>query len=202
MLQRLIFALLFSASVLAQDNGFYAGGSIGYANLDEDEAELQTLLTDAGLTGTVDVDDDGWGWKFFGGYNFNRYIGFEAEYLDLGDADADFSITAPVAATGTVSAEGDGFTLSGVLRYPVNEQIGVFGKVGAFFWNVEGAATITGLGNVSAEDDGTDVTFGLGGRYDLNDNITLRVEWERFVDVGGSDPDLFSFGIQYNFNLP
>jgi OOP family OmpA-OmpF porin len=197
----IIMTSVFSAGAMAQEPGFYVGGSLGYANLDQDEAEMQSILTNAGLTGTVDIDDEDLGWKFFGGYNFNQYFGAEIGYVNLGSVDTAFNVTAPAAATGSASVDVDGFTASGTLSYPINEQLDVFGKLGVLVWNADGSASVSGV-TVSADDDDTDVHFGIGGKYHHTENITFRAEWERAFDVGGSDLDLFSVGVQYNFNLP
>ena len=197
-----LLAFVFSMSVFARDNGLYVGGGFGYSLGDQDEDDLQSLITGAGATGTVDVDDTGFGWKFFGGYDFNQYFGFEGGYVNPGQSDATFTLTAPAAATGKVTADLDGFTFNGTLSYPVNDQLAVFGKVGAFFWNADLSGTVSGIGTISMEDDGTDMMFGLGAKYNFSDTISFRGEWERFSDVSDSDVDLFSVSVQYNFDLP
>lgn len=197
----IIMTSVFSAGAMAQEPGFYVGGSLGYANLDQDEAEMQSILTGNGLTGTVDVDDEDLGWKFFGGYNFNKYFGAEIGYMNLGSVDAAFNVTAPVAATGSADIDVDGFMAAGTLSYPINEFVDVSGKVGVYLWNADGTVKVSTV-SMSADDDDSDLLFGIGGKYHYTENITFRAEWERAFDVGDSDLDLFSVGVQYNFNLP
>ncbi len=137
-----------------------------------------------GAIGNADddeLDDDDSGTKLLGGYQFNEYFGVEGAFVDLGDFDIPLS-------TDTLSQEG--VTIQAVGRYPLGDGFSVFGKAGFFRWDVETS---------TADDDGTDNTFGFGGEYRLNDNWALRAEWERFSDVSGGDVDMISFGATYSF---
>ncbi len=137
-----------------------------------------------GAIGNADddeLDDDDSGAKLLGGYQFNEYFGVEGAFVDLGDFDIPLS-------TDTLSQEG--VTIQAVGRYPLGDHFSVFGKAGFFRWDVETS---------TADDDGTDNTFGFGGEYRLNDNWALRAEWERFSDVSGGDIDMISFGATYSF---
>ena len=137
-----------------------------------------------GAIGNADddeLDDDDSGTKLLGGYQFNEYLGVEGAFVDLGDFDIPLS-------TDTLSQEG--VTIQAVGRYPLGDHFSVFGKAGFFRWDVETS---------TADDDGTDNTFGFGGEYRLNDNWALRAEWERFSDVSGGDIDMISFGATYSF---
>lgn len=195
-----VMTMVACAAVQAEDTGIYLGGSLGYASIDTDEGELQSDLTAAGLTGTLSVDDDDLGWKLYGGYRFNQYFAAELAYVDLGTAEADVNITAPVAGSANVEAEADGVTLALIGRYPFNDKFSAFAKAGAFFWEVEGQASVTVLGATTTlgdDDDGTDFVFGLGADYALTDHISLRAEWERY-DMD-EDVDMFSAGIEYRF---
>jgi hypothetical protein len=48
--------------------------------------------------------------------------------------------------------------------------------------------------------------YGLGGEYSFSRNFAVRLEWDRYADVGSediigeADIDLFSLAIRYNFN--
>lgn len=198
----LICPLIISFNLSAEEKGFFVGGSIGYTSVDTvDESTLNSTLATAGITATSDVDDNDLGWKLFAGYNFNQYFGVELGYVDLGEAEADVTITAPTAVTANIDAEADGFTFAGIARYPVNEKFDVFGKVGAFVWDVEGTASVTSgatTAALNAEDDGTDIMFGFGAEYEIRNNIGVRIEWERY-EVDSEDADLFSLGLEYDF---
>lgn len=136
-----------------------------------------------GAIGNADddeLDDDDSGTKLLGGYQFNEHFGVEGAFVDLGDFDIPNS---------TLTLSQDGVTIQAVGRYSLGDRFSVFGKAGFFRWDVETA---------TADDDGTDGTFGFGGEYRLNDNWALRAEWERFSDVSGGDVDMISFGVTYS----
>jgi OOP family OmpA-OmpF porin len=130
---------LLSFNAMAQNYGFYAGGSVGYSDFHQNASDIQSILADAGLSGvtaTANVDDTDIGWKLFGGYHFNQYLGLEGGYTDLGRTKLDLNATVndpllsptPVTILSTATVNVDGFTLDGVLSYPVYETFDVFGK--------------------------------------------------------------------------
>ena len=161
-------------------------------------------MTTAGFTGTADIDDSGLGWKGFIGYNFTRHFGLEAGYVDLGEVDGDFTITAPAAGTGKLDVEVTGYTISALARYPLYERFEMFGKVGGLFWDKDGRATFIAppaAAAVSADDDGMDVTIGVGMKYDFTEHIGVRAEWDRYFGVGddSANVDMYSVGIEFEY---
>lgn len=198
-----VFSLVISLNAFAEDKGFYFGGSLGHASIETiDESEINAGFAALGVTTTSEVDDNDLGWKFYGGYDFNKYIGIELAYVDLGEAEVSATSSAPVVGTASVDAEADGFAFAVVARYPLNQQVDLFGKLGGFVWEVEGGASVSVGGSTLAltgEDDGNSVMFGLGAEYEFNDNIGIRAEWERFEQVANSDVDMFSIGLEYDF---
>lgn len=162
----------------AQSTGFYAGGSVGRSTVD-----LCDDLNGLGLTG---CDDSDTGFKLFGGYEINRNFAVELGFVDLGE----ISATGP---GGTATAETDGFQVAAVGMLPINPQFGIFGKLGAYMWDL----SASGPGG-SLSDDGTDIMFGAGVSWRFMPQLSLRGEWERF-DIGGDDVDLLSVGLQFAF---
>lgn len=127
-------------------------------------------------------DDSDMGWKIFGGYDYSDLVAFEVGYNSLGKVKSN-----------TQSSEVTGFSAAGVGKFKVNDQIGLFGKAGVFMWDAE---------NTGGDRDATDLMLGAGANYQFNDNIKLRAEWERFMDVettptGRSDIDFLSAGFTY-----
>jgi len=53
--------------------------------------------------------------------------------------------------------------------------------------------------------DGKDTTWGLGAKYNLSSNVALRLEWQRYYDVGDSsitgksNIEVWSLGIVLKF---
>jgi len=182
------------APAMAQDAGFYLGGAVG-----------QSRLKDACEGLTIACDEKDTGWKVFAGYQFNRYLGIEGGYVDLGKASASGTITG-VGVTG--NAEVKGWELLGVGTLPIANNFSAYGKVGFFRWDLDVSATAVVPGfavSTSASDDGTDMTFGVGLKYEFTRNVAARLEWQRYNDIGGSntggksDVDLFSLGVVFKF---
>ena len=108
----------------------------------------------AGCSPITSTDDHDTGFSVFGGYQFNDYLGIQAEYVDLGDR----NYTGPGISD---RHETTGFGLVGVATWPVMSSLDLFAKAGVFRWEqdiayADPAPAITG--NFS----GTDATFGAG----------------------------------------
>lgn len=179
MKERLIAAIaigaLASGPAWAQtESGFYAGGSIG----------MSTIEFDAGGT-TVDLD--GTGYKIFGGYRINPNFAAEIAYVDFGEPD---DTTSGV----NLEADATGFNFAGVGILPLG-RAELFGKIGLLAWDAE----ISANGTKIDDDDGTDLSFGIGGGYLITDNLFIRGEYELF-DIDDTDEvSLLSVGVDFRF---
>ena len=101
---------------------------------------------------------------------------------------------------GTAFDSADGFILGSVYRYSITENIGITGSVGVFNW--EGDFESESLNNNPQTDSdgisGTDVYFGVGGGYQLSDDVTLSIEWEHYK-LDNDDAQMWSIGVNYHF---
>jgi OOP family OmpA-OmpF porin len=165
--------LAISAPAVAQsDAGWYLGGAYGMTSLNLDTSSLPG----------VNVDDSNTGFKIFGGFQFNKYLGAEVGYVDFGK----FAVT---SSTGDLSATA--YTLAGVGTLPLNESFALFGKVGMWSWKSKSSAP-----NIEG-DSGSDVFYGAGARYNLNKNWGLTLEVEQY---DSNDSVMFtSLGVRYKF---
>lgn len=214
MKKRLVTALIvsaFSASAFAQSaqSGWYLGASVGQSRVDVSN----DLLPIVGATSTsLSKDETDTAYKVFAGYRFNRYVAVEGGWVDLGEVKATRTMTAP-APGGTFSGkiESYGVMLDAVGTFPLGQNFNVFGKAGAFFSTTKTRLATSGnvvLGaSVDASEKETEVNLklGLGGQYDFTKSLGVRLEWERFFDVGKKsttgegDVELISIGLQYRF---
>jgi OmpA-OmpF porin, OOP family len=182
--------LAFSAPAVAQDSGFYVGGALGQSKVDLD------------CTGAATCDDKDTSWKIFGGYQFNRNFALEFGYVDLGEA----ALSGPTPPFGTTSAklESTAFELVGVGMLPIVNRFSIYGKLGLYRADTDAQATATALGSAKESDSNTDLTFGVGVRYDFTRNLGIRAEWQRYADVsagafGEGDIDVTSVGLLWRF---
>lgn len=200
--QSLATLMLASGSIVAmgRDSGWYVGAALGQSNADIISAgELKSGLEAAGATGVVtSVDNTDTGWKLFGGYRFNKNIGVEAAYVNLGSLTGNATYATLVGSPLRLSADADGFLYSVVGTLPVSGAVAVFGKVGIFAWNVDATGTAS-LVPFNASGDGTDLAYGLGVNWKISKSLGLRTEWERFQDLSDVDVDLLSLGATFHF---
>ena len=190
--RRLVLATLaaasgfFSAQSTAQP---YIGFSAGQADVDESMAI--PALVDPG--GRVDGKDGAF--KLFGGYQFSPNFALEAALVDLGDVSYSGSFEGATVTGGRI--QNSGLNLSAVGVVPLGQRFVLFGKVGMFLWYSE-ATDVTGGVATYSEDDGADLSVGLGASVAIGQKVSLRAEWERF-DMSNVDVDLVTLGFAYRF---
>jgi len=167
------------------DLGFYAGASVGQSK------------ADCNTSGTgFSCDDKDTSYRVFGGYKFHPNIAVEGGYAPLGDV---------TAAGGGINLklETNAWDLVGVGIWPLGNNFSIFGKLG--FYNAE--LKLSGV--ASGKKTTTDLTYGVGGQYDFNRNLGLRLEWNRYSGVkapdvagtssGDTDIDVVSVGALWRF---
>jgi OOP family OmpA-OmpF porin len=169
------------------DRGWYVGGSIGQSDVEESLA--------GGLITSGEIDGKDTAFKAFGGYMFNRYVGAEVAYVDLGKVRYSGEFFGDQVTGGKV--EVSGFNIAAVGAIPVSAAFSIFGKLGLFSWDAEASDTTGGV-PFSAKSDGSDVSFGAGVSYRFTRHLAARAEWERFK-LDDVDADLLSVGLLYKF---
>lgn len=183
-----------AAGRFAQDAGFYAGAAVG-----------QSRVKDACEGLPIACDDKDTGVKIFYGYQFNKNFGAEVGYVHLGKATAN-GVIQGVTVSDSIKAKG--LEVLGVGTLPIADKFSAYGKLGFFRWDVDMTLTETYPNYsiaYSVSDSGTDLTYGLGLKYDFAKNIGARLEWQRYKDLGNpettgkSDVDLISLGIVFKF---
>ncbi len=171
------FSLL-SLPAFSADNGIYLGASVGQSNVQYDENfEGQNFNFDASATG----------FKAIAGWRFIDWLAVEANYVDLGSGDDN-------VLGERIESDVNGVSLSAVGFVPLG-PVDLFARVGAVNWNAD--LTAPGLG-VSASDDGTDLTYGVGAQFRVW-SLSIRGEYEIF-DISDADTvDMFSIGVTWTF---
>src|ERR1700722_2496611 len=80
-----VLALTMSPSVFADEAGWYTGFNAGLSRAKINDTRIADGLLDDGFTTTSTSNDDRhFGFKAYGGYEFNRYLALESGYFDLG----------------------------------------------------------------------------------------------------------------------
>ena len=180
----------FIISNYAYAERFYVG--VGYLKSDVDTykypSETYTLY-----------DDEDSGITLFAGYNFNEYFAIEAAYNDLGDTIA--TIDTPL----TANREVEVWTLAGVLKYEILENLTFLAKGGIA--RIDNEERLSNGENYSEESE--ELYFGLGVEYSTLSGYALRVLYEEYGEDDGTtsgaaipdrvDPSAISFSIIKNF---
>jgi len=208
-LYKLSMVLLASTGVSATESGFYlgAGGSDVSVSLEQSSVGWTTFGRSVERSG-VRFDDSDFGWEVFVGFQFNRFVGAEVDFQEFDETSATFA--AATSGNSFINEQAQVSEFSGAVTgtYPLNREFGLFGKVGAARWNVDGTAT-TAVGGTAvsfaARESGTNLLLSLGGRYNFNDRAVLRFEWEHYSDIGidgagtAEDIDVFGGSLLYRF---
>ncbi|HEB59672.1 MAG TPA: porin family protein [Gammaproteobacteria bacterium] len=167
----LILGMLFVISPLAMAAGEYAGGQWAMMNYDLDSGS-----GDADMT--VAVARYGMNWK--------NNVDFEARF-GLGLTDDSVGIT-------TVDTN---YILGGYVvgRLPVANKVELYGMLGLTYSDL--SVSITGLG--SADDSGTDISYGFGADYEVNAKWKANLEYMFYADTDGGELTALSLGASYSF---
>jgi OOP family OmpA-OmpF porin len=172
-----------AAPAAAQDDSYWYGGlAVGQSEASIDQDRIRAGLTGLGLaTTSFSTDEKDTAWRLFGGYQFNRYLGLEAGYFNLGK----FGFGAGTQPAGTLNGQIklQGLNLDLVGTLPLTERLALIGRVGAQY--AQARDTFSGTGAVTVLDpnpraDDTQLKLGIGLQYAFSPSFLMRVEGERY----------------------
>jgi OOP family OmpA-OmpF porin len=199
-------AVTVSPKAFADENsGFYVGASGGLSKARIADGRIEDGLLDDGFaTTSITNDYRHFGFKAFGGYEFNRYFSLEAGYFDLGR----FGFWADTIPRGSLRGETkiDGANFDALGHLPIGDKFSLFARAGLNY--ADAKDSFSGAGAVAAVDPSprrwsTNYKFGFGGEYDFNRIVGMRIEAERYRinDAVGNkgDVDLYSAGVVLRF---
>lgn len=159
-------ALLASPAWAAPEgSGFYAGAGIGASDL---------------AASHFSFSGSDFAFKVFGGYDFMKYVGVEAAYMDGGS---------PSDHGANVDVTGWDLAVRGML--PITDSFELFAKLGYVWWDL----SAHGYG----DDNGDDLMYGVGVGYRFGDHLGLRGEWERMDIQDTSRADLWTASMYWKF---
>lgn len=197
---RLIFAIVATALLAAapaysaDDSAFYAGAGIGTLAMSSDNIPG---------TGGRDFDGSDFAFKILGGWQMNKYFAFEVEYFDGGSPEDKFNVPKYPDTKVPIKISLDGWTTSVLAMWPFGDSFNVFGKLGAVFWSgdISGKAKYLGdvIYTVKGHDSSTDFAWGLGGTWNITDNMGVRAEYQQFEISDFNSVDLISASFIYKF---
>jgi len=202
----LLACLISPMAVTAAEPGIYGGLNLGLTSSRIDKTHVTDGLLPVGFTYTnrrADTRDVGF--KLFAGYQFTPYFALETGYFDLGSYNNDVGILPAGNLLSDTAVKG--FNFDAVFTMPVTESFDVFARAGMINGRVESDYYGSGYAATATYPSGhrrdTHEKFGVGVAYELNDQVSVRVEAERynFLDATRRDGNinLYSVGLVYSF---
>jgi OOP family OmpA-OmpF porin len=168
-----------SYPVFAGDQGLYAGLNLGIGKPD--------FNTPNGMDKSKSIVSG-----VVLGYKLNQYFGVEGQYTGIG------KVTDNVSG----SAKGDALSLSIIGYLPLNDEFNLYGKLGVASIKSKVSSSLSPMNDATR----TDVTYGLGGQYNLNKDIGMRIGWDHYnaaVDTNSGskyvNANVVSLGVIYSF---
>ena len=225
-LRILIGGALVAATVPAYaqqpETGWYLGLGAGQAKTDSDFVRNRENSIQEAFNFRTSFDDKDTTWKAFGGYRFGPNLALEASYFDLGGISTQTTFDIIGGPGGTVSTSRDvkGFALDLVAIAPLGERFSLFGRVGAYRAQSEATIGIAGDAIFGDGEGGntrnktshnSNWKAGVGLDWNVARNVALRVEYERYFEVGNAfaigtrngtgeaDVDVVTIGAMYRF---
>jgi opacity protein-like surface antigen len=183
-------ASLCAGTVARADNtGIYAGASVGQAKTDFSNDALDDLF-----------DGKDTGFKLVLGYRVLDWVGFEAEYVDLGEITLKNNQPG-ITGVNRFRLEEAAFGAFGVLYWsPAPAPVDLFAK-GGFVASQAHVRTNSFFGSFDDTDNSTDLAWGVGAQVRFS-KLAVRLEYERFdIDVGTGfkSPEMISLGASWTF---
>ena len=175
------FGLLAGGNAFGADQGFYIGGSWGQARPDWDTSSGPNTAQ------TLDSSDVAWGVQ--GGYQFNKYLGIEGSYINLGSY--------AVSNGNTIEPTGWGILLVGTLPIP-NSNLSLVGKAGEYRMRQK-------MDPSGIADNTWSPAFGAGLKYNFSPNAYGTLDYMRIQNVGSSittineNINVYTMGLGYKF---
>lgn len=188
---------MMAGTAIAKDveEGFYVEGNVGQAKGYEKQSELRNEVLALGDIGSLSPNSQKRrAWKIGTGYRFDNNFSTALSYTDLGIIELGTS-TGNSAVRSIEGLSGKAISLTGAYNYPISDWINAHVKAGYSVLNARSNHTTQGEG-VDSGNNG-DLVWGAGMSFDLNENVSLMLDWERYeFDY---KVDLLTAGLRYTF---
>jgi OmpA-OmpF porin, OOP family len=177
----------------------------------------------AGLGGST-LDDSVSVWGVQVGYRWGKYFATEVGYANLGEASyrlpasVAYTVTDRTGASFTDSFDAEraavftsaGPTISALGMLPVGARFDLHLRLGIYLADTRLTNHIrdveSDIGNIAhdrSDASETEVYGGIGGAWNINESVVLRVEYQKYLDVGDEkktgegDIDVFNLSVLF-----
>jgi OOP family OmpA-OmpF porin len=169
-----------------ETSGFYVGGAIGQFNAKIDDVDQ--------VDNTIDNwDEDDTAYKVFAGYRMNRFLGFEADYINLGEPSG-------AAVPGfNVDSSVDGFAPYVVGTIPLGPYFELNGRLGYYFYDANLRQESAANGRVQFDEESEGLAWGAGIGANIGEKFNVKLEYERFDLENLDDADALWLNAAWRF---
>jgi OOP family OmpA-OmpF porin len=177
---------------------------------DTDNDQIADTLYEFALAGIGDseLDDTISAWGVQVGYRFGKYFAAEVGYANLGEASyrlpIDVQVTFTDIGTGVSGSEvfpaeratvftSAGPTISAIGMFPIGQRFDLQARAGIYLADTRVTNRIRDVEfaeNVShrrVDASQTELLAGIGGIWNINENFSLRAEYQKYFDVGDDE---------------
>ncbi|MEN9500764.1 MAG: hypothetical protein RI964_49 [Pseudomonadota bacterium] len=211
------------AGVALLANAAYAGGMEGYGVPDNMTFYGGASIGGVNQDGACDVVDNTHdckkpnnGYKVFAGTRFAPMydaqtlpsVGAEMGYIDFGESTSQGEILSERGFSlgdANVSNNVSSTYLAGVGYLPVAPNTELIGKAGLALWQQDGKVAVPedSALNSNSTNSGLGTLLGAGAQYRVNDNLSVRGEYEQVFDTAKdtsykTDASLYSVGAVFS----
>jgi len=188
---------LMVSTVSAKDveTGYFIQADAGQAKGYEKSSDLRNEVLSFGDVGVVSpLSQKRRAWKVSSGYRFNNHFALALSYADLGVTELGTS-TANTAINVADSLSGGATALSAIFNFPLSEAVNMHAKLG--YSHLSARANRTPFGHGLEAGSNNDIVYGGGMSFDLDENLSLMLDWERYKFERTTD--LLTAGLRYTF---
>ncbi len=169
------------------DSALYFGLGLGLG-----DTSWSNVESDANIK---DIDDVGFAFRLYGGYQFNKYFSAELGYAHWAETDVKYYVASET------NIKTYALDLSGKMTVPVAMGFGVYAKLGGAYLHSSSTANGDSTGTFN-------VLYGAGVSYDIMPNLVADASWTRYnghaklsANSYQPDADLYLLGFTYKFPM-
>ena len=200
-----VAGLVGTQAAFAGDSGWYLLGAFGQNYDSNDKGNADNIVTSLGYSGFASHINRPAVYNLDIGYQLNKYLAFEGGYFGTNNEIYTVSggnLTAPY----TASANAYAWNVKVVGMMPITDQFSLLGKIGVANSTVSQSLTyqapLTTTLIAPSSESIMGVTYGIGAKYDFTENISGRLDLDRYK-VGSSffseNLSAWTVGIAYKF---
>ena len=182
-------------------SGYYAGAMVGKATLNVSASDIDSDLADEGYSTSTMFENDDTAWNVFGGYRFQDPYAIEVALVDLGQVESTIGASPPDLNQFLEDVSdvhpflGQGISITGRWFVVDQDRLELSLAGGVWLWKADVEVIAATGETVDIDETGLDLTFGATGTYAVDDNLDLRLSWDRMY-LDGESADVFWIGFQ------